>query len=401
MIQAVSTLVAGFVAFRWIDPADMGLWVVVQSFQVWSDVFRFGIPNGLTRQISFHLGRDDRAAAESTVATAELATRWSMGVGGVVFCVLSQPLWARGASWRMAIAASLIGWLANAYSGYLQASFRSNSDFGKLSRILVLDAVVGVGLLALVPTHGFFGICLRGAIQPVVQAGALHLARPFPRQAVMDRARLHEILAIGLPLFGGGYLLQVANNAERVLMARHHVPDAVIGLFAPAQTIQSAMLLLPSTLLTYAYPKLSLAYARSASPRALCHKALLGALASVAGCAALAVPAWFLVGALVPVLFPKFAGSVSSMQFALAAAVLMAVRPATAVFPVLRAWRAYYAWVLVLLVSKWGLCSLLIPRMDPLDAVNRANVASSGITALAILACTYQAARESESKAGS
>ena len=81
MAGAMSYLpkVAGFVAFRWIDPADMGLWVVVQSFQVWSDVFRFGIPNGLTRQISFHLGRDDRAAAESTVAAAELATRWSMG----------------------------------------------------------------------------------------------------------------------------------------------------------------------------------------------------------------------------------------------------------------------------------------------------------------------------------
>lgn len=113
------------------------------------------------------------------MGAAEWATRATLWAGGLVFCLLAFPLWSRGGPWRVALVVTLCGWVANAYAGYLQASFSSSSDFRRLSRVLLLDAAVGVALLVLVPAFGFVGFCLRSAIQPIVQAVALHLGRPF------------------------------------------------------------------------------------------------------------------------------------------------------------------------------------------------------------------------------
>jgi len=392
-IQALGALIAGVACYRWLEPSDIGVWAILQSYQVWVDLLKLGIPSGLTRQIAYHLGRGDSATASETVSTAEGATLATLGIGTVVFAFIALPMAARGTNWKWGIGAAAIAWAASTYAAYIQATCRSTSDFRSLSRVLVIDAAVGFALLALVPALGFVGFCLRSAVQPMLLVVALHTIKPFSNRAHIRLAQLTELLKIGLPLFGGGYLLQLAGNAERLMLSWYDIPASVVGLFSPAQSVQSAMLLLPSTVLAYAYPKLSFQHARSESISKLWRKSLLASGVSIGFCVCLGIPLWFLIPTLVPTLFPKFGASVLSMQLALVAAAFLAIRPATALLPVLKAWWAYYLWVLVLVASKFSLCFVLIPRLEPLLAVSLANVAACAITFFAILIGSYYACK--------
>lgn len=396
--QALGALIAGVACYRWLEPADMGIWALLQSYQVWMDLFKLGIPSGLTRQIAYHLGLGAASGAAETVSTAEGATRATLAFGTVVFALIALPMSTRGTNWKWGIGAAAVAWVASTYAAYVQASCRSSPDFRQLSRVLVMDAAVGFILLALVPYFGFVGFCLRSAIQPIILVAALHRIRPFSSQVDFHLERFGELLKIGLPLFGGGYLLQLAGNAERLMLGWYDISPSVVGLLSPAQSVQSAMLLLPSTVLTYAYPKLSFQHARSESITKLWRKSLLASALSIGFCVCLSIPLWFLIPTFVPALFPKFGDSVLSMQLALIAAPFLAIRPTTALLPVLKAWWAYYLWVVVLVASKFALCFVLIPRLEPLLAVSLANVAACALTFLAILigsfyACERAAAR--------
>jgi O-antigen/teichoic acid export membrane protein len=250
--------------------------------------------------------------------------------------------------------------------------------------------MLSLALLPVVWFWGFWGFAACTVLQVSVMAAVLHCMRPMRVPCSFDFSVLRSLLALGFPLFLASYLFQVANSAERsALLSRG--TEKLVGLYAPAVAVQTAMLMLPNSLLVYLYPKLSFKFGKTADPRGLWAGTLKATCGAVAISVLLAVAGWFALPWLLPRIFPAYRDSVPAMQWALISGIFLAVRPASAVFPALMAWRFHYLWVGVFVVAKWAFAFAFVRHVDPLAGVAFGGMLAALLSAIAILCCAYRA----------
>ena len=73
--------------------------------------------------------------------------------------------WPAGTAWRLALPAMAVVGALNLYLAYLQATFRSDRDFARLTRLNWAQAATGLFLPLMVHALGFTGLCLHAALQ--------------------------------------------------------------------------------------------------------------------------------------------------------------------------------------------------------------------------------------------
>jgi hypothetical protein len=117
-------------------------------------------------------------------------------------------------------------------------------------------------------------------------------------------------------------------------------------------------------------------------------KATCGA---VAVSALLAAAGWFALPWVLPRMFPAYRDSVPAMQWALLSGIFLAVRPASALFPALMAWRFHYLWVGVFVVAKWAFAFAFVRQVDPLAGVAFGGMLAALLSGIAILWGAYRA----------
>jgi O-antigen/teichoic acid export membrane protein len=200
-------VVGSLVQARYLAPEDMG---VLRTFGIVAGYLTFlhlGVFDGLQRELPLQLGRGNRAQAEQA-ASASLA--WIILVSlacGAIFLVLALRAAYHG-EWMQ-----FWGWLAYTpvivatfYGGYLGTTFRSGQQFIVLSQVSVIQAIAGTLVLPLFPIMGYFGACLRMAVSSVTNIFFLHRWRPLRVRPVLDWPSFREVIRIGLPFSGIGYL---------------------------------------------------------------------------------------------------------------------------------------------------------------------------------------------------
>lgn len=388
--SAMAGVVAGVLTLRWVAPELMGVLQSAVVIQAWCEVTKLGVVNGMNRELPFSLGKNEEERAQAVVATSLGATLITTAFGLLGFGILTCLLWERGPAWRLAFISTGINWAAVNYSNLIQGTFRANHDFERLSRILVLDGALSIILIPMVAVWGFEGFCIRSSAQAMLLALVLHAFRPIRVRPRLEIPVLKDILAVGLPLFVAGYLFQLGNTAERsCLLAVGSVE--LVGLFAPALAIQSAVVMMPNTIMIYLYPKLSFKLAKTGDLAALWRQALGACIVAVAAASAVALLGWFTLPSIVPRMFPEYLNSVTAMQWALISGVFLAVRPASALMPSLKAWKYHYLWICTFVACKWVASWAFIHWLPPLEGAAIAGAASAAVAAVAILWGAYQA----------
>ncbi|MGA2248344.1 MAG: hypothetical protein ABSH48_25455, partial [Verrucomicrobiota bacterium] len=82
----------------------------------------------------------------------------------------------------------------------------SGQQFIALSKITVLQALVGTLVLPLLPLMGYYGACLRTGVISVANMFLLHRQRPMRISPRLDWPGFRDVIRIGLPLSGAGYI---------------------------------------------------------------------------------------------------------------------------------------------------------------------------------------------------
>ena len=177
---------------------------------------------------------------------------------GLVFVVLLVRYWSSGMAWRLALPAVGLVSVSTFYLSYLQATFRSGSDFALLTRVQWVQAAMGLLLPFLVSALGFAGLCLHGAAQSVVVTAYAHALRPLRVRPRFEPHLALQLLATGLPLFLATYLQTLALGFDRVILLQRGSVETV-GYYAPALAVISAMAIVPGAVATYVIPRMSYA----------------------------------------------------------------------------------------------------------------------------------------------
>ena len=206
-VAMVLGVIGSLVQARYIGPEDMGVFRTFGIVAGYLTFLHLGVFDGLGREIPLQLGRGNQAKAEQA-ASACLA--WIM--------FLSLSCWAifLGLALRAASYGEWMqfwGWLAYSlfivatfYGGYLGMTFRTGQQFIALSKTSVIHAISGTLVLPLLPIMGYYGVCLRTAVGSATNMFFLHCWRPLRVRPRLDWPSFREVVRIGLPLSGAGYL---------------------------------------------------------------------------------------------------------------------------------------------------------------------------------------------------
>jgi O-antigen/teichoic acid export membrane protein len=385
-------LLGSGLAFRWVPPAAMGVWHTLLLANSYLTVVRLGLINGMGRELPFALGRGDLGLAQRIAGTClayNLACSLLAGAAGLAAWAW---LWPLGPAWRIALPAMALVSACNLHLTYLQATFRSDSEFARLSQIQWLQAAVGATLPVLVFTLGFGGLCLHAALQAAIVTAVAHRLRPLRVGPRFDWSLTRQLLATGLPLFVAGYLQTLAAGFDRVILLRRGGVEAV-GYFAPALAVIAAMGIVPGAITTYVYPRMSYALGQGHENGALRRMALLAGGASVLAGLPAAAAGWLAAPGLIERFFPQYLPSIPAVRWSLAAGLLWSLTPVVQVLGSLKAWRSLGLYVGLLLAMRWTLPWLLSRSHEPLEGVARGNTWAAAITGAAGLLLVYRATR--------
>jgi O-antigen/teichoic acid export membrane protein len=386
-----ASLVSNVFAFRWIDPASMGVWHTLLLAGSYLTIVRLGVINGMGRELPFALGSGDVLRAQRIAATALACNAAASAVVGAAF--LAPLAWSSGETWRLGLAAMAVVGASNLYLAYLQATFRSDADFARLTRVHLLQATLAALMPVAVYAFGFAGLCLHAALQSLLATGYAHALRPLRVAPRFEPGIARELLATGLPLFAAGYLQLFASGFDRVILLERGGVEAV-GYYAPALAVLGALGVVPGAVATYVYPRMSYALGQGRTPRALGRMAFTAAAVSVAAGVPLALLGWFASPPLIERYFPQYGASVPAVRWSLVAGVLWGLASVTTLLGSLKAWRSLALYIGVLLVARWTLPWLLSGRHDPLVGVARGNACAAAVVGALSLLLALRAARQ-------
>jgi O-antigen/teichoic acid export membrane protein len=385
-----SFLLGNALAFRFVDPTSMGVWHTLLLANTYLTIVRLGLVNGMGRELPFALGRGDMPRARRIASTALAFNTACCVLVALVFGGGLFVWWSAGLAWRLALPAMAVVGALNLYLAFLQATFRSDRDFARLTRLNWTQAAAGLLLPPMVYALGFSGLCLHAALQALVVTAYAHAWRPFAVAPRFEGKLAGELVATGFPLFAASYAVVLATGFDRVILLQRGTVETV-GLYAPALAVLAAMAIVPGAISTWVFPRMSYALGQGQSPGALRRMAIGAGLLSVVAGLPVAALGWTLAPEVIGSFFPQYAGSVEAVRFSLLSGLLMSLSPATQVLGSLKAWPSLAVTIGVTLVARWAFPWVLSDVYPPLEGVARGNVWASAVTSALSLALVWRA----------
>lgn len=324
MAAMVLGVFGSLVQARYIGPEDMGVFRTFGIVAGYLTFLHLGVFDGLQREIPLQLGRGNRTKAEQA-ASACLA--WIMFISlacGTIFLGMALRAAYYG-EWKQ-----VGGWLAYTsvivatfYGGYLGTTFRTGQQFITLSKTSVISAIAGTLVLPLLPMLGYFGACLRTAVSSISSLFVLHRWRPMRVRPRFDWSSFREVIRIGLPLSGAGYIatsLWVSLEGTFVLA---WFGIKVLGLYSMAVFVRTVVAQLAQNMNQVMNVKIYEQYGRSGRVEDCARLILKPTAFAFLASLPLILAGWFALPWAVSLLIPKYLGAISMMRVMLLAMPIM------------------------------------------------------------------------------
>lgn len=151
----------------------------------------------------------------------------------------------------------------------------------------------------------------------------------------------------------------------------------MVGYYAPALAVLTAMAALPGAVSTYIYPRMSYALGQGKNDRTLRRMALGAGAASVAVTVPLAVAGWIVAPELIARFFPQYVASIPAVRWSLLAGLAWSFSPASQLLASSKAWRTLWLSIGLGAAARWMFPWLLSSVYEPLVGVALGNAVAA------------------------
>jgi O-antigen/teichoic acid export membrane protein len=336
------SLVTGFINFRNIDPVFMGMWATVTIFEVYSTFLRLGVVNGMNRELPFALGQGDKEKADKYAATTQMFSIFN----GLILLLIA-PIIIKSIhldeSYFACVTVVLIKACLSFYTTYLQGTFRSDDQFGKLANITMWGLGAKLLFCPLV-FLGFNGFLTYELILIVLNSFLLHRFRPIHIKPKLFLPEMKRLILTGFPLFATSYILGVIDTFPRLFIIKDG-SEQLLGLYAPILMLVNTMMIFPSSIMNFLYPKFSYQIGQKIPAIQIWKKYFKVLGLSFIGIFLVVVPGYFLMDYF-GMVFPKYASSVPYLKAALLICPFLVYKMGNTINGVLRKpqYMAYYTF---------------------------------------------------------
>lgn len=326
LAASLLSALGGVIVARLVDPNVNGEFRYYSLPLMYLAFLQLGTFEGLGRQIPYYSAR---SMAENVQRLAGAAAGWNallvVAVGGG-FVALEILALLEGEKQQAT------GWLAQAlvavsifYGGYLTTTFRTLNGFVEIGRVQFIQAVLSFFLIAAVDVWGFYGLCARAAIPPLLGVYLLNRVRPIKVQPRFNKTGLVELLKVGFPFCLWGSIYNPIWLAVEATFVYRLGGAVALGYYSIGLIIKEAVCILPQAVNQVLLPIVVAQYANDGnSLRGFKQGLKLAALLAVIMTAVVLV-AGVVLDVLIPVVIPMYVGGIGIIKILIWHSVLQAL----------------------------------------------------------------------------
>ena len=257
LIGAASAIVYG----RWIGPEILGEFNKYGILTGYLTVGIIFVDAAFQRHFPYYLGKSQEKKALEIAAVAHWWFLILFLAGSIIFVVLaSYNLFIKDfrAFWGWTVQIFAFGIMT--YGLYLGTLYRSNKDFLKLNKNMLVTAGIGLLALPLVYFFNFFGFAFRKILQDLTNLYMLRKHVPFVVKPKFDKAILIDLFKISLPLQIPVYLDTKLLKASIGLIILNTQGEKALGVYAMAIMFSGFLMIFSKSLNQIVTTKIALKY---------------------------------------------------------------------------------------------------------------------------------------------
>ncbi len=327
LFRTFMQVIVGFLVLRWIDPAALGQWQSLLLMSTYLSILTLGTTSAINRELPYLLGKNEEEKAMrflSSVGFFTEALSWtfvvlSLGVG-LFFWMMNWYKW----DFCLQLVLAAVNGAINIHTNFIGATFRTSNSFQKVGKVQFIIALGYVLLIPMIYYGNIGGYIFYQTILSLLLYLGYWWYRPFKVQYKWNFSNLKEMVKVGFHLYIWNYLSTVSKSFPRLALVIFANPFTV-GLYAPAQNVNTAILNLPGLLNRILFPKMSFKYGESGQVDEVIRSSFRWSWMIFGTMSLIALPLSFAIPYVFDHFFPKYAQSSDVAIVALWAGVLYSV----------------------------------------------------------------------------
>jgi len=387
IFSQIANMGCNLLILRWLAPVTMGTWQSAMLILTYASLVQAGVTNGLNRELPFASGKSNDKVAADLAGTAQTATVFAI----IILLLMGVPIalvLARSKLVLLCIFAALAGTASALYRNYLTVTYRAEGAFETLTKILLAETLLAVATLPIVSRYGLGGMAGRFVFLSLVGCSLNYIGRPLRHLGRFSWADLGLLLRTGTPIFIFAYLEGIVGTFPRLLLLANG-GVLLVGLFAPANAIMSALFIVPASIAQYIYPRMSYQLGKSGKAIDLWPIARNTAVGAVL----CSLPVAALLNCLLPFAlhqwFPAYRGSEWAARWMTIAGIFVGGSIAANALCSLKSWAMMAIHTGTRLLLGLALPWICFVLLRSLGAIAFGVVISEGVTFVVGLCCIY------------
>lgn len=307
--------ISGLLYGKWIDPGTLGEF---NKYGILTGYLAFGIifvDAAFQRHFPYYLGKGNKEKALEIASYAKWFYQALFYLGLLIFSVLAlNALFNHNYRGFAGWSAQILAYGITTLGLYLNILYRSNDDFLKLNRNMLITAGMGVLTLPLIYFFHFSGLAVRKILQDFTNLYTLYKRAPYRVKAKFNLKEIKNLAKVSLPLQLPVYLDSHLLKATISLFILKYLGEEQLGLFAMALMLQGFLLVFSKSLNQIIVTKLMLKFGSNDSLNETFKYIIKPVVALSLSSLILVLIFNYLIGYAVPIFLPMYVGSIVILQ---------------------------------------------------------------------------------------
>jgi O-antigen/teichoic acid export membrane protein len=323
MFCRVVGIVQSLVVIRWMEPQDLGVWLGLQLILIYGEHAHLGLLNAVNRQLPYHRGRDEFAAAEQIERVARGTLFLVVALGLLATIVMALTGMRDSGYGRGAILLTFTAAISLAIQ-FHHGLFRARNEFGRAGLASVVNALVILAGLPLVYYWRYDGLLWRVALAAVVSLIACLAMNRWDLRMAFSWKDTVSLVRAGAPIMVVVLGLSAFASMDRTLIL-WLLDDEAMGHYALCFAIARIMKLFPTTFGQVFYPRMTAIYASEGMSMNLVRRCVQASVLSGVVVTFLAAAAILTLPWVVDRFFPNYAAGIPALKIAMIAYVILSL----------------------------------------------------------------------------
>ncbi len=319
----IVAVVQSLVVIRWMEPADLGMWLGLQLITIYGAHAHFGVLNAVNRQLPYHRGRNELEQAERIENVAR-GSLFVVMVTGLAAVVLMTGSGVGGSNYGRGAIALTVAAVLTLGVQFHEGVFRARNEFGRAGLANVVNALVILFGLPLVYYWRYDGMLWRVVLASSLTLVACLAMNRWNLTVVFSWRETLALLRIGAPIMAVVLGITAFTAMDRTLIL-WLLDEQAMGHYALCFAVASVMKLFPTTFGQIFYPRMTALYASEGMSTNLLRRCFQASLLSVVVVAVTAVGAVLTLPWVVDRMFPKYAAGLPALRIAMIAYVILSL----------------------------------------------------------------------------